>query len=154
MTMTQDEQEVFDLISMCNRLNSMVWKNCTECGHETYIPPEDDLCVECQYNQEHPDESDMHWMWSKEERPTWGIVAHWPAGEPLPNAGEQVTVHRKDSSTSVVKIKQVAVPRKDSSTLIPKIQGVKGLRYLSQGQGAVAMPDRARRTKTKSIRAR
>ena len=48
MTMTQDEQEVFDLISMCNRLNSMVWKNCTECGHETYIPPEDDLCVECQ----------------------------------------------------------------------------------------------------------
>ena len=71
---------------------------------------------------------------ARKDAPTWGIVAHWPAGEPLPNAGEQVTVHRKDNSTSVVKIKQVAVHRKDSSTLIPKIQGVKGLRYLSNGR--------------------
>ena len=115
--MTQDEQEPFDFNSMFDRLNSMVWKNCTECGQETHNLPEADLCLECQYNQEHPEESDMYWTWSKGGRPTWGIVAHWPDGEPLPDAGDQVTVHRKDGSTSVV-----------------KIQEVEGLRYLSNGR--------------------
>ena len=59
----------------------------------------------------------MYWTWSKGGRLNWGIVAHWPDGEPLPDAGDQVSVHRKDGSTSVV-----------------KIQEVEGLRYLSNGR--------------------
>ena len=115
--MTQDEQEPFDFNNMFDRLKSMVWKNCTECGQEFHGLPEADLCLECRYNQEHPEESDMYWTWNKGGRPTWGIVAYWPDGQPLPDAGDRVTVHRKDGSTSVVKIHEV-----------------EGLRYLPTGR--------------------
>ena len=115
--MTQDEQEPFDFNNMFDRLKSMVWKNCTECGQEFHDPPEADLCLECQYNQEHPEESDMYWTWSKGGRSTWGIVAYWPDGEPLPDVGDRATVHRRDGSTSTVTIHEV-----------------EGLRYLPTGR--------------------
>ena len=115
--MTQDEQEPFDFDSMFDRLESMIKKPCGECGREFEGIPEDDICLECQYKQEHPEESDMYWTWSKGGRPTWGIVAYWPDQEPLPDPGERVTVHRKDGSTSVVTIHEV-----------------EGLRYLPTGR--------------------
>ena len=49
----------------------------------------------------------MYWTWCKEGRPRWGILAHWPDGEPLPDVGEQVTVHRKDGSSSIAVILEV-----------------------------------------------
>ena len=105
--MTQDKQEPFDFNSMFDQLNSMVWKNCTKCERDFHALPETDLCLECRYNREHPEESDMYWTWSKGGHATWGIVAHWPDGEPPPDAGDQVTVHRKDGSSSTVVILEV-----------------------------------------------
>ena len=64
-------------------------------------------------------------------------MAYWPDGQPLPNAGDQVTVHRKDGSTSVVKIEDVERPR-----------------YLSNGRTQLHCTIKRDKPKTKSTRAR
>ena len=101
--------------SMFNQPSTMVWKNCTECGRNFHGIPEVPLCLDCWYRHEDPQQNYVYWMWGKEGRPTWGIKTHWPDGEPLPNTGDQVTVHRKDGSTSVVKIEDVERPRRLSN---------------------------------------
>ena len=40
----------------------------------------------------------------------WTIRAYWPDSEPLPEPGDQVTVHRKNRTTSVVTIREVEGP--------------------------------------------
>lgn len=49
----------------------------------------------------------MYWTWRRGPHGRWDIVAYWPDGEPLPDPGEQVTVHRKDGSNSAVTIQEV-----------------------------------------------
>ena len=69
--------------------------------------PETDSCIDCQYKQEHPEARDMYWTWKRSGRGGWGIVAHWPDKEPLPNPGDRVNVHRKDGSFSTAIILEV-----------------------------------------------
>ena len=135
--MTQDKQEPFDFNSMFDRLKTMVWKNCTECGQETHNLPEADLCLECRYNQEHPEESDMYWTWSK------GGHAH--LGDRCPLAQWRTPARRWGSGHGAPE-GWLHLRREDprgGGTALPL-----------QRQGAAALHDRVRRTKTKSIRAR
>ena len=105
--MTEEKPEAFDFDNMFKKLNSMSKKQCNECGQVFRGLPETDLCLECRYKQDHPEESDMYWTWRKGGRPTWGIVAYWPDKEPPPNPGDRVTVHRKDGSSSTAVILEV-----------------------------------------------
>ena len=70
--MTQDKQEPFDFNSMFDRLKTMVWKNCTECGQETHNLPEADLCLECRYNQEHPGKATCTGRGARKDAPGGG----------------------------------------------------------------------------------
>ena len=104
-TMTQEKPEAFG--NVFERLNKMTSKNCAQCGQVFQGLPETGSCLECQYKQEHPEAQDMYWTWKRIGWDGWGIVAHWPDREPLPNPGDQVSVHQKDGSSSTVAILKV-----------------------------------------------
>ena len=99
------------------RLDRMERKDCGDCGQTFRGLPEEEICIECEYKREHPEARDRFWTWSRVGGGRWTIVAHWPDGEKLPEVGEQVTVHRKNGSTSVETIHEV-----------------EGLRYLPTGR--------------------
>ena len=101
--MTESDKGGFDF----EKLNSMTRKDCAECGQVFQGLPETGSCIDCQYKQEHPEAQDMYWTWKRAGRSGWGIVAHWPDKEPLPNPGDRVTVHRKDGSSSTAVILEV-----------------------------------------------
>ena len=56
---------------------------------------------------EYPDHPDRFWTCRRMGGETWKAVAHWPRGESLPHAGEKITVHRRDGSTSLKTIHEV-----------------------------------------------
>ena len=85
----------------------MSTKTCNECGQEFRGTKEQEICIECSYRRDHPETRDKYWTWSRAGGGRWGIVAYWPDGEDLPDAGERVTVYRKDGSTSVETIREV-----------------------------------------------
>ena len=103
--MTQEKPEASG--NMFERLNKMTRKDCAECGQVFRGLPETGSCLECQYKQDHPEDQDMYWTWKRIGWDGWGIVAHWPDREPLPNPGDQVSVHQKDGSSSTVAILKV-----------------------------------------------
>ena len=105
--MTEEKPEAFDFDNVFDRLKSMTNKPCGECGQEFRGLEEQELCTECSYKRDHPEEQDMHWTWSRAGRGRWRIVAHWPDKEPLPNPGDRVSVHRKDGSSSTAVILEV-----------------------------------------------
>ena len=118
MTEKQDifdqEPEPFDW----ERLNSMVRKECSQCGREFRGLPENDTCVDCEFQRKNPDLNDGYWTWSRGGDDRWDFVAYWPDDEPDPDPGQVVTVHLKDGSTSSVTILEV-----------------EGRRYLPNGRG-------------------
>ena len=101
------------------KATSMIRKDCTGCGQVFRGLPEVQLCTLCQYKQT-PRGMDMRWTWKRAGRGRWRIAAYWPDREPLPNPGDQVTVYRKDGSSSTVTILEV-----------------EGLRYLPSGRGVL-----------------
>ena len=108
--MTQNEQdflnqdpEPFDW----NRLNSMVKKDCTQCGNEFRGLPENELCIDCEFKRKNPELNDGYWTWKRAGTDRWDIVAYWPDEGPDPNTGQVVTVHRKDGSSSTAQILEV-----------------------------------------------
>ena len=113
----REEENTGGFEEILKRLDSMTRKPCKECGQVFRGLEEQGLCTECSYKQDHPEARDMYWTWSHAGRGSWGIVAFWPDGEPMPDSGDQVTVHRKDGSTSTVVIHEV-----------------EGLRYLPTGR--------------------
>ena len=82
-------------------------KDCAECGQRFRGREEEPLCLECSYKKDHPEARDMYWTWRQGAFRRWDIVAYWPDDHPFPEPGEQVTVHRKDGSTSAVTIQEV-----------------------------------------------
>ena len=79
---------------------------CEDCGQKFSAIAGNPVCNECQYDRDHPEEAPKHWTWTRAGS-KWTIVATWPYGEPLPNAGDTVTVHRKDGSSSEKAISEV-----------------------------------------------
>ena len=103
--MTEENAGGFDKI--LKALNSMTRKPCNECGQAFRGLEEQELCTECSYKRDHPEDRDMYWTWSRAGRGSWGIAACWPDREPMPEPGDQVTVHRRDGSTSIAVIREV-----------------------------------------------
>ena len=95
-------------------------KDCAGCGEEFQGREGEELCLECQHRKDRPETADKYWTWRRAGNRGWAIAAYWPDREPLPEPGEQVTVHRKDGSTSVA-----------------TIRGVDGLRYTLSGRAQV-----------------
>ena len=129
MDMTEENARGFDEVlnseeetaggfgEILKRLNSMTRKPCNECGQVFRGLDEEELCTECGCKRDHPEARDMYWTWSRAGRGSWGIVAYWPDGEPMPEPGDRVTVNRRDGSTSIAVIHEV-----------------EGLRYLPTGR--------------------
>ena len=100
--MTEQQQEPYRFPIPGN-----IRKDCAECGQQFRGMPETDLCQECKYKRDHPEARDMYWTWCRGPHGRWDVVAYWPDGEPLPDPGERVTVHRKDGSNSTITIQEV-----------------------------------------------
>jgi ribA/ribD-fused uncharacterized protein len=82
-------------------------RQCTRCGNEYRCTPQaPDICQECQDLEAHPEKAPRYWTWTKMGR-KWMIAAYWPDDEPLPEPGEEVTVHRKNGSQSTETIREV-----------------------------------------------
>ena len=81
-------------------------RDCRDCGETFRAAPGEETCAFCRYLREHPEEGPKHWTWRRRSG-VWGISAHWPDNEPLPEPGDKVTVHRKNGSTSVETIREV-----------------------------------------------
>ena len=82
-------------------------KNCEECGQTFEGFPQERTCLECRYLRDNPEQAPKYWTWRRRGSGIWGVSAHWPDNEPLPEPGDQVTVHRKNGSTSVETIREV-----------------------------------------------
>ncbi len=87
-------------------LPQMTYKNCVTCGQATRGPEQIAQCHECEYKEAHPEEQDLYWTWRRGGS-QWMIQAYWPDHAPIPNPGDDVTVHRRDGNESVEVIKEV-----------------------------------------------
>ena len=85
-------------------------KTCPNCHREYRGPANSELCGECWYYQQHPEMAPAYWTWTKLSQNQWGITAYWPDRENPPVPGQQVTVHRKDGSSSLETIMEVYEP--------------------------------------------
>ena len=92
-------------------------KRCSQCGRVFTTRHDNDLCEQCQYYADNPDQAPKYFTWHQRSS-GWHIRATWPDKEPLPEPGDQVTVHRKNGSTSVETVREV-----------------EGLIYLPDGRG-------------------
>ena len=91
-------------------------RDCTECGASFRpIREEATLCLECQYYADHPEMAPKYWTWTQRAGQRWAATARWPDHEDVPSAGEQITVNRRDGSTSVETISNVIGARYDPS---------------------------------------
>ena len=81
-------------------------KHCTQCQQEFTTRNDNDLCEECQFYHDNPEQAPKYFTWHKRSS-GWSIRATWPDKEPLPEPGDQVTVHRKNRTTSVETIREV-----------------------------------------------
>ena len=88
-------------------LDRMVSKTCSGCGNEFRGLPEHDTCIDCKFRQENPELNDGYWTWKRAGSGRWDIVAYWPDGEPEPDIGMIVTVHRKDGTASSAEITEI-----------------------------------------------
>ena len=82
-------------------------KNCGQCGNEFTTRTGADLCDQCQLYAIHPEMAPKYWTWRRRGSGVWGVTTRWLDNEPLPEPGEQVTVHRKNGSTSVETLREV-----------------------------------------------
>ena len=82
-------------------------KECGECGQTFRGREEEQICIECEHKRDYPEARDMYWTWQRGARGRWDIAAYWPDGEPFPEPGDQVAVHRKAGSTSTATISEV-----------------------------------------------
>ena len=74
-------------------------RTCGDCGQNYRGPPDSELCTECRYYRENPAEAPGYWTWRRSSQ-GWQVTAKWRDRDPLPQAGDAVTVHRKDGSSS------------------------------------------------------
>ena len=82
-------------------------KDCIQCQRQFNTHVDADLCQESQYYKDNPPEAPKYWTWTKRHSGVWGIRAAWPETDPLPEPGDQVTVNRKNGTTSVETIREV-----------------------------------------------
>ena len=87
-------------------------RDCPECGQEFDTIGDRVLCLECQYNQDHPEMAPKYWTWTKNGS-NWKIAATWPEREPEPEPGDRVTVHRKNGTESTETIREIHELRYD-----------------------------------------
>ena len=81
--------------------------NCAQCGTQFTTRTGAALCEECSFYADHPEMAPKYWTWHRRASDVWGIQATWPEREPLPEPGDQVTVHRKNGTTSLETIREV-----------------------------------------------
>jgi hypothetical protein len=96
-----------DFARLTARMTARTRRSCAGCGQTFRGAGGENLCGECQYTLDHPESADMYWTWTRAPRGRWGIAAHWPDAEPLPEPGDTATVHRKDGSQSTETITEV-----------------------------------------------
>ena len=106
--MTSESRNPFDFPVLARRVN----RECAQCGTEFRASPDAQLCTQCEYYRVHPEMAPKYFTWTKVGS-EWGITAHWPEKEPLPEPGDTVTVHRKDGSESTETIAELHSQRYD-----------------------------------------
>ena len=72
---------------------------CPGCGLD-FRTTGDELCTECRFHQENPEEAPGYWTWTQRSNGQWGGRAKWREKDPLPEPGQVITLHRKDGTTS------------------------------------------------------
>ena len=93
-------------------------KPCSQCNDVFRGTDEEQLCPQCLHRKEYPEDQDQHWTWRRAGG-RWEAIAYWPHGEPLPQPGDRITVHRRDGSTTTAVVREA------------------DLRYTSTGRGRV-----------------
>ena len=88
---------------------------CPKCQRDYQGPADSELCGECSYYEQHPEMAPGYWTWTRLSydplsHNQWGITTYLPERDQPPQEGLQVTVHRKDGSTSVETIADVSAP--------------------------------------------
>ena len=91
-----------------SKLGPSQHKTCSECGEDfTTHVQDNNVCTQCVFYQNHPEMAPKYWTWTRLTSSQWGIIARWPDKEDLPNPGDTVVVHRKNSTTSTETIREV-----------------------------------------------
>lgn len=82
-------------------------KNCAQCEKEFTTRTAAELCEQCSFYADHPEMAPKYWTWHRRASGVWGVQATWPEGEPLPEPGDRVTVHRRNGTSSVETLREV-----------------------------------------------
>ena len=95
---------------------SMETRTCEDCSQEYWGSPSSTRCGECRLYHERPELAPKYWTWTGGgPNREWRAVCTWPQKEPFPEAGLQITVHRKDGSTSQETVKEFEFHRYDTA---------------------------------------
>ena len=79
---------------------------CRDCGQLDRGPEGATLCHLCRYYSEHPEERPGRFTWTRTSN-GWAATAKWPDGQPEPEPGTAITIHRKDGSHSQHTVREI-----------------------------------------------
>ena len=82
---------------------------CARCGQEDRGPEGQTRCTLCRYHQENPTEAPGYFTWTKLTG-GWAATAKWREQTPLPETGQTITVHRRDSNSSLRQVSRIGIP--------------------------------------------
>ena len=87
-----------DFAALTEKLRNRRELDCAQCGQQFLAMPDETLCDECAYYRHHPERAPGYFTWTKSAR-GWAAQARWKDGQPSPEPGDQIVIHRRDGSS-------------------------------------------------------
>lgn len=72
---------------------------CSRCGETGRAPDGESVCETCLFHADHPELAPGYFTWTQTSA-GWAAQAKWREGDPDPEPGACITVHRRDGTSS------------------------------------------------------